>query len=156
MSAMTDFDAEIAAWLDDPKVTGLTDGPHAPAGAYGAMDRAITEADTHETCTPEPFRAFDVVLRVYGTDGAWVVQAIPPGTNVSCVLRALTEDPDVSNVQMVGYRKLDEPIGPDQQVTTENEVTVTSDVLDLRATWTKDPKHLRPRRFRLPWRRNPA
>lgn len=154
MSTMTDFDAEVSAWLDDPEAVGIPDAPHAAARVYGAMDRAIAAADLHETCTPEPARTFNVLLRVYGHDGAAAVQGVPPGTNVSCVLRGLTEDPEVAAIQMVGAEV---PEYAEPEVTEANGVAVTSDVTDLRATWG-GPKHLprHLRRFRFPWRRNAA
>jgi hypothetical protein len=96
-----DFDARLAAFLDDPE-TGIKQEPQAPAVGQPAYERAVAEANSHETC-PVDDRKVSIIIAVVGKDKEPTYQVLEPGVNVSCVLGALAKDPDVLGAQPVGW-----------------------------------------------------
>lgn len=105
-----DFDARLAAYLDDPEAVGLKQGAlgseseylNPPAVGYPAYRRAVDEANSHETC-PVDERKVSVIIAVVGQDRVETYQVLEPGVNVSCVLTALAQDPEVLAAQPVGW-----------------------------------------------------
>lgn len=125
-----EFEAERTAWLDDDTAAGLPEDEHrhGPGIGYYAIERAVAEANSHETCQPGNQPA-GLLVRIDGIDEAITVQRIPPTANINCVLGALARDEEVLGIQVLGW----DP--EDVEVTEEHGVTVTSEVPGLVATF---------------------
>lgn len=157
------FEARLAAWLDDPAAPTAGDKFSLKADGYDIAKRAIAEANSHETCARDA-RKFTVLIGVAGADGEETVHEIPPETTLMCVLGALQRDPETAGMRVIGILKDDEP----EEDELPTGIKVTSENPDIAVSWTlpddaepepwsivEPPAHLRPgilgriaRRFR--------
>lgn len=152
MSTMLpDFDARLAAWLDDEEETGLPEGNGTDDGLYlarpsdGALAaiKALAEAQSDEHADhPMEERIFPVVCRVIGKDLVDTMFSVPVGTRLACFLGALSDDATVEAVRVLGFEApvtadpVDEPMEPDY-ATAPDTVDVPEDI-EVVVTWLGD------------------